>query len=68
MKLRSLEDRLDHCHYDSFKDFTYKGNLIITFLTDLNGRVDYVEATLVIGSGPEMYKTGSPSKKYAAVV
>ncbi|KAG0289376.1 hypothetical protein BGZ96_007073 [Linnemannia gamsii] len=60
MKVRTLETKLEHYHYDSFKgyvkDFSLRGNVFFTFFTNSNGRVDSVEATLVLGSGPEMYK------------
>ncbi|KAF8946100.1 hypothetical protein BGZ47_001302 [Haplosporangium gracile] len=59
MKVGTLETKLEHRHYDSFKgyvqDFAIIGN-VFTFFTGSDGRVDLLEATLVMGSGPEMYK------------
>ncbi|KAF9143130.1 hypothetical protein BGX30_001250 [Mortierella sp. GBA39] len=67
MKIRTLETKLEHYHYESFKgyveDFTARGNVFFTFSTGSNGHVESVEATLVLGSGPEVYKKMQTSKQ-----
>lgn len=49
MKVRTLESKLDHYHYDSFKgyvhDFTVKGNIMFTFQTGSKGNVDAIHIT-----------------------
>ncbi|KAG9063682.1 hypothetical protein KI688_003793 [Linnemannia hyalina] len=67
MKIRTLETKLEHYHYESFKghveDFSARGNVFFTFFTGSNGRVESVEATLVLDSGPEVYKKMETSKQ-----
>lgn len=67
MKVRTLETKLEHYHYESFKghveDFSVRGNVFFTFFTGSNGGVESVEATLVLGSGPEVYKKREISKQ-----
>lgn len=67
MKVRTLESKLEHYHYESFKgyvqDFSIRGNVFFTFFTGSNGCVESVEATLVLGSGPEVYKKMETSKQ-----
>lgn len=65
MKVRTLESKLEHYHYESFKgyvqDFSIRGKVFFTFFTGSNGRVESLEAALVMASEPEMYKkTESP--------
>ncbi|KAF9118946.1 hypothetical protein BG015_006466 [Linnemannia schmuckeri] len=59
-KVRTLETKLEHYHYESFEGyvqaFAIRGNVFFTFYTRADGRVDSLQATHVMGSGPEMYK------------
>ncbi|KAF9543609.1 hypothetical protein EC957_000613 [Mortierella hygrophila] len=67
MKIRTLETKLEHYHYESFKghveDFSVRGDVFFTFFTGSNGHVESVEAKLVLGSGPEVYKKMETSKQ-----
>lgn len=60
MKVRTLESRLEHHHFESFKgyvkDFGLKGGVFFTFYTGWNGRVDSVEVALPMSSQAEVYK------------
>lgn len=59
MKIRTLESKLDHYHYESFKgyvhDFALKGNILFTFQTGSKGDVDAIHIT-VMGSDPTPFK------------
>ena len=50
MKVRTLESRLEHYHFESFKgrvqDFATKGNVFLTFVTGTNGDVEAAEVIL----------------------
>ncbi|KAF9922862.1 hypothetical protein FBU30_007005 [Linnemannia zychae] len=49
VKVRTLESKLEHYHFDSFKghmhDFTVKGDVFLTFISGSNGGVESVEFT-----------------------
>ncbi|KAF9541282.1 hypothetical protein EC957_003238 [Mortierella hygrophila] len=55
MKIRTLESKLDHYHYESFKgylnDFAVKGNILSTFQTCSKGNVDAIHVAFM-GSDP----------------
>ncbi|KAF9137201.1 hypothetical protein BG015_002807 [Linnemannia schmuckeri] len=55
MKVRTLESKLEHYHYESFKGYVQDFSI-------REIRVDSVEATFVLGSGPEVYKRTESSK------
>lgn len=50
MKLRTLESQIEHHHFESFKgqvhDFVLKGNVLLTFITDVKGDVQAVEVII----------------------
>ncbi|OAQ30767.1 beta-lactamase/transpeptidase-like protein [Linnemannia elongata AG-77] len=60
MKMRTIESKLEHYHYDSFKgfahDFVLKGNLLFTFKTGSKGAVEAIEIVLSLGDDPELFK------------
>ncbi|KAH7056535.1 beta-lactamase/transpeptidase-like protein [Linnemannia elongata] len=59
MRLRTLESKLNHYHYETFKgyvhDFTLKGNILFTFQTCSKGDVDAIHIT-IMGSDPTPFK------------
>ncbi|KAF9137200.1 hypothetical protein BG015_002806 [Linnemannia schmuckeri] len=59
MKMRTLESKLEHYHYESFKghvhDFALKSNVLLTFQTGGMGTVDAIHVT-VMGSDPTPFK------------
>ncbi|KAG0289375.1 hypothetical protein BGZ96_007072 [Linnemannia gamsii] len=60
MKVRTLESRLEHYHYESFKayvhDFALKGNMLVTFQTSGKGDVNTMEIAGSPGSDPTLFK------------
>ncbi|KAF9910100.1 hypothetical protein EC991_007232 [Linnemannia zychae] len=60
MKMRTLDSKLEHWHYESFKgfahDFALKGNLLFTFQTDNKGAVGAFETIMSLGDEPEIFK------------
>lgn len=66
MKMRTIESKLEHYHYDSFKgfahDFVLKGNLLFTFKTGSKGAVEAIEIVLSLGDDPELFKKVETAK------
>ncbi|KAF9135828.1 hypothetical protein BGW39_011417 [Mortierella sp. 14UC] len=66
MNMRTLESKLEHWHYESFKgfahDFALKGNLLFTFQTSSKGAVDAFEIILSLGDDPETFKRAEAPK------
>ncbi|KAF9922861.1 hypothetical protein FBU30_007004 [Linnemannia zychae] len=72
MKMRTMESKLEHYHYESFKgyvhDFVLKGNFLFTFQTGAKGDVDAIDITLSLDSGKELFKKIEPSKPKEATM
>lgn len=66
MKMRTIESKLEHYHYESFKgfahDFVMKGNLLFTFQTGSKGSVDAIKIILALGDDPELFKKTETSR------
>ncbi|KAF8930769.1 hypothetical protein BGZ47_000394 [Haplosporangium gracile] len=66
MKLRTLESRLEHYHFESFKgrvhDFVMKGNVFLTFVTGAKGDVQATEVILPGEPAPFTFKKAEVSK------
>jgi hypothetical protein len=60
MKVRTLESKLEHYHYDSFKgyvhDFTSKGSMLLTFQTGGKGDITAFEMASSPGVEPMLFK------------
>ncbi|KAG0379958.1 hypothetical protein BGX24_010858 [Mortierella sp. AD032] len=60
LKLRTLETKLEHYHYESFKgvvhDFVKKGIIYLTFVTGSKGGVDAVEVAIPMDLEPRLFK------------
>ncbi|KAF8930772.1 hypothetical protein BGZ47_000397 [Haplosporangium gracile] len=71
MTMRTVESKLEHYHYESFKgfahDFALKENLLFTFQTGSKGTVDAIEIVLWLGDDPELFKKTETSKSEEAV-
>ncbi|KAG0318385.1 hypothetical protein BGZ97_003885 [Linnemannia gamsii] len=70
MKMRTIESKLVHYHYESFKgfahDFALKVNLLFNFQTGSEGSVDAIKIVLFMGDEPELFKKTETPKSEAA--
>ncbi|KAF9090979.1 hypothetical protein BGX29_011200 [Mortierella sp. GBA35] len=60
MKMRTIESKLDHYHFETFHgfahDFAMKSNFMFTFHTNTKGAVGSLEVVLYLGNDPEVFK------------